>query len=154
VVYPVSVTTYQCCFLWAVYFISKSWSRNCYLLLGILLYFRNLLLNFFQITKGLRFNSYPVSLLIFSFLPLAVNPVGVTAYWCYSLWIMVYNFVTIYVIATKFGIRMCPFSVQVSRQLDNEFVFYSNFHTLMKRKKMKKLSQLSKVHISEKPGAI
>jgi len=42
---------------------------------------------------------------------------------------------------------------QISRQLDNAFV---NFHTLTKRRKKqtKKLSQFSKVHISETPGAI
>jgi len=45
---------------------------------------------------------------------------------------------------------------KISKQLDNAFVFYSNFHTLKKerKKKKKKLSQLSKVHISEAPGAI
>jgi len=47
---------------------------------------------------------------------------------------------------------------QISRQLDNVFVLYNNFHTLTKRKrkikKTKKLSQFSKVHISETPGTI
>jgi len=43
---------------------------------------------------------------IFSFLPLVVNPVGVTTYGCYFLQIIVYNLVIIYGIATKFGIRM------------------------------------------------
>jgi len=57
----------------------------------------------------LRFNSFLVSLPIFSSLPLAVNPVGVTTYWCYFSRIIVYNLVTIYGIATKFGIRMHPY---------------------------------------------
>jgi len=35
-----------------------------------------------------------------------VNSVGVTTYWCYFLRIIVYNFITIYAITTKFGIRM------------------------------------------------
>jgi len=57
----------------------------------------------------LRFNSYPVSLPIFSFLPLAVYPVGVTTHWCYFLRIIIYIVVTIYGIASKFGIRMHPY---------------------------------------------
>jgi len=64
-----------------------------------------------QITKGLRFNSYPVSLLTFSFLPLAVYPVGVKTYWCYFLWIIVYNVVTVYGIATKYNITMHTYTV-------------------------------------------
>jgi len=91
-----------------------------------------------------------MSLPIFSFLPLAVYPVGVTIYWCYFSWIFIYNFVTIYGIATKFGIRSAlipPFNIQISKQSDNAFVFYDNFYTLTKRrKKTKKLSQFSKVH--------
>jgi len=56
-------------------------------------------------------------------------------------------------------IRMCLSVYQISRELDNAFVIYNNFHTLMKltrkkSKKTKKLSQFSKVHISETPGAI
>jgi len=62
-----------------------------WLLLGFSLYLRDLKLNFFQITKGLRFNSYPFSLPNSSFLPLAVDPVGVSTYWCYFLRIIVYN---------------------------------------------------------------
>jgi len=42
----------------------------------------------------------------------------------------------------------------ISRQSDNAFVFYNKFHTLMKRRKPKKLSQFLKVHISEMLGAI
>jgi len=80
-----------------------------YPLLGFLLYLRDLWLNFFQITKSLSFNSYPVSLLIFSFLLLAVYPVDVTTYWCFFLRIIIYNFATIYGIATEFGITMCPY---------------------------------------------
>jgi len=65
------------------------------------------------------------------------------------LQIIVYNFVTIYGITTKFGIRMrlYSFSVyQISRELDNAFVFYNNFHTLMKsrRKKEKNKNQETK----------
>jgi len=41
----------------------------------------------------LRFNSYPVSLQIFSSLPLAVNPVGVTTYWCYFSRIIIYLYI-------------------------------------------------------------
>jgi len=118
--------------------ICKSRSRNCYLLLGFSLYL-NLLLNFFQLTKGLRLNSYPVSLQIFSSLPLAVNPVGLTTYWCYFSWIIVYNLVTIYSITTKIWYLVAPLSrlsvYQISRPSDNSFVFYSNFHTFMKRRK-------------------
>jgi len=58
--------------------------------------------------------------------------------------------VTIYDIATKFSIRMHHLSVyEISRQLDNAFVFYNNLNTLTKRRKikMKKLSQFSKAHI-------
>jgi len=47
----------------------------------------------------------------------------------------------------------------ISKQSDNDFVFYDNFHTLTKRrkkekqeKKTKKLSQLLKVHILETLG--
>jgi len=58
-----------------------------------------------------------------------VYPVGVTTYWCYFLQIIIYNFVTIYGIVTKFGIRMHPYLVyQISRQSDNAFVFYDSFH--------------------------
>jgi len=51
--------------------------------------------------------------------------------------------VTIYCIATKFGIYQdAPLSrlsvYQISRQSDNAFVFYSNFHTFTKRKRNKK----------------
>jgi len=42
-------------------------------------------------------------------LPLAVNSVGVTTYWCYFSRIIVYNLVTIYGITTKFGIEMHPY---------------------------------------------
>jgi len=58
----------------------------------------------------LRLNSYPVSFLIFSSLPLVVNPVGVTTYRCYFSQIIVYNLVTIYGIATKLGIRLHPYT--------------------------------------------
>jgi len=137
--------------------ICKSRSHICYLLLGFSLYLCNLYLNFFQITKGLRFNSYPISLPIFSSLPLAVNPVGMTTYyWCYFLQRIVYNLVTINSITTKFGIRIHQLSVyQISRQSDNGFVFYRNFHTLTKKtktKKSKETSQLLKVDISKTPG--
>jgi len=103
VVYLVSVTIYWCYFHEQFIFTSKFRSRNCYLLLGFLLHLRDLLLNFFQITKGVRFNSYPFSLPNFSFLPLAVNPDNIVVLF---LQIIVYNFVTIYDITTKFGIRM------------------------------------------------
>jgi len=58
------------------------------------LHLYGLLLNFFQTTKGLRFYSYPISLPIFSFFPLAVHPVGMTTYWCYfceQLFIILWN---------------------------------------------------------------
>jgi len=42
----------------------------------------------------------------------------------------------------------------LSMQLDNAFAIYDNFHTLMKRRKNKELSQFLKVHISETPGVI
>jgi len=87
-------------------------------------------------------------------MPLVVYPVVVKTYWCYSLQKFIYNFVTIYDIATKFGIRMCPYPSSLCTkflQLDNGFVFYDIFHTL---KKPKKLSQFSKVYISETPGKI
>jgi len=73
--------------------------------------------------KDLRFSSYPISLPIFSFLPLAVNPVGVTTNWCYFLRIIIYNFVTIYGIATNQDVPLSGLSVnQISRQSDNAFV--------------------------------
>jgi len=97
----------ECVFREQFILICKSRLRNCYLLLGFSLYLRNLELNFFQITKDLRFNSYPVSLPIFSCFPLAVNPVGVTTYWCYFSLIIIYN---LYGITTKFGIRMHPYA--------------------------------------------
>jgi len=58
----------------------------------------------------LRFNSYSVSLPAFNFLPLVVYPVGVTTYWCYFSWIIVYNYVTIYGIITKFNTMMCTYT--------------------------------------------
>jgi len=39
-------------------------------------------------------------------------------------------------------------------QSDNPFPLYDNFHTKMKRKKMKKLNQFLKTYFSEIPGAI
>jgi len=90
----------------------------------------------------LKFNSYPVSLPIFSFLSLAVYPVGVTTYWCYFLQIIVYSFVAIA------GYQVVPLSrlsvYQISRQLDNLFVFYDNFHTLTKRTKKKETQPIFK----------
>jgi len=133
-------------------FTSKSWSHNCYLLLSFLLYLCDLYLNFFQITKGLRFNSYPVSLPNFSFLPLTVNPVDMTKYWCYFLLI---NFVIIYGTTTKFGIRMHYPTFQCTKFQGNwimHLCFITTFTPL--QKKMKKLSRFSKVHISEMPSAI
>jgi len=48
-----------------------------------------------------------------------------------------------------------PFNVPNFKALDNAFVFYNNFHTLTKKKKKTmKLSQFSKVHISETLGVI
>jgi len=111
----------------------------------------------------LRFNCYPVSLPIFSSLPLAVNPVGVTTYWCYFLQIIVYNFVTIYGITTKFGIRMHPYpDFQCTKFQDNRIMplcFIATFMTKRRKKKKKKrktkkISQLLKVHITETPGMI
>jgi len=43
---------------------------------------------------------------------------------------------TIYGIATKFGIMMCPYP-EISRQSDNAFAFCNNFHTLKKEGKIK-----------------
>jgi len=43
---------------------------------------------------------------------------------------------------------------QILRQSYIPFPLYGNFHTKMKSKKMKKLSQFLKVHISETPGVI
>jgi len=112
----------------------------------------------------LRFNSYPVSLQIFSSLPLAVNPVGVTTYWCYFLRIIIYNLVTIYGITTTFGIRMQPYpDFQCTKFQGNRIIplcFIATFTPLQKEEKKrkinktKKLSQLLKVHISEIPGVI
>jgi len=97
----------------------------------------------FQITKGLRFNSYPVSLPIFSSFPLAVNPVGVIKYWCYFSQIIVYNLVTIYGIITKFGIRMHPYpDFQCTKFLGNQIIalcFIATFTPWWKEKKAKKL---------------
>ena len=63
--------------------------------------FGGLKLDFFQTTKGLRFDSKPTSVPIFSFLPCAVYPVGVTTYWCNFLWIIVNKFASVYHILTK-----------------------------------------------------
>jgi len=108
---------------------SKFRSHNCYLLLGFSLHLRDLWLNFFQITKGLRFNSYPFSLPSFSFSPLAVNPVGVITYWCYFLRIIVYNFMTIYAITTKFGIRMCLYSAFLCTKFQGNWIMHLCFIT-------------------------
>jgi len=43
---------------------------------------------------------------------------------------------------------------QISKQLGKLFPLYGNFHTFIKRKEMKKLSQFLKVYISEMPGVI
>jgi len=52
-----------------------------------------------------------------------------------SLQIIVYDFMTIYGIATKFGYKMCCHSVfQISRQSDNAFAFYDNVRTFTKRR--------------------
>ena len=51
----------------------------------------------------LRFNGQPTSVPIFSLLPGAVYPVGVTTYWCDFSCIIANNFVNIYHIPTKFG---------------------------------------------------
>jgi len=79
----------------------------------------------------------------------------------FFLRIIVYNFVTIYGYATKFGIRMRLYpkfqctEFQYTRELDNVFVFYNNFHTLTKKEgKTKKLSQFSKAQTLETPGVI
>jgi len=84
-------------------FTSKSRSRKCYPLLD----FHCIFVIFCSNNKSLRFNSYPISMPIFSFLTLAVYPIGMTTYWCYFLQIIIYNIVTIYDITTKFCIRMC-----------------------------------------------
>ena len=42
---------------------------------------------------------------------------------------------------------------QISRESDYLFLLYDIFHALMKRKKMKRLSQFLKVYILEAPGA-
>jgi len=48
------------------------------------------------------------------------------------------------------------FAYQISRQSENGFVFYDNFHTLMKRKKKRKTrrkkNQILKIHVLEMPG--
>jgi len=100
VVYLVSVTTYWRYFSWAIYFLPVNLDH---VIVTYCWVFRCI----FVIFNSNKFNSYPVSLPNFSFLPLEVNPVGMTTYWCYFLQIIVYNFMTIYGIATKFGIRMC-----------------------------------------------
>jgi len=41
----------------------------------------------------------------------------------------------VYSIATKFGIKMCPYPAFQLRHSDNAVLFYNNFHTLMKRRK-------------------
>jgi len=111
-----------------------------------------------QITKGLKYNSYSVFLAIFSFLPLAVYLVGVTTYWCYFLGIIIYNFVTIYGIATKFGITMCPYpTFQRIKSQGNWIIllcFTTTFTPWRKEKKMRKLSQFLKIRISETLSAI
>jgi len=118
---------------------------------------------FFKITKGLRFNSYPVSWPIFSFLPLAVNPVGMTTYWCYFLQINVYNFVTTYGIATKFGISMHPYpTFQCTKFQGNQIMLLCFITTFtlaqneqkIERNKEKKLSLFSKVQNLEMSGVI
>jgi len=43
---------------------------------------------------------------------------------------------------------------QISRELDNAFVFYNNFHKLHKKKKEKKPKKLFEVHILETPYVI
>jgi len=87
----------------------------------------------------LSFNRYPVSLPNFSFLPLAVNPIGVTTYWCYILRIIAYNFVTIYGTTTKFDIRMCLYpTFQCTKFQGNGILHLCNFHTLTKRRKIMK----------------
>jgi len=68
--------------------------------------------------------------------------------------IIIYNFVTICNQIWYQGVPLsCLLVYQISRQSDNAFVFNNNFHNLTKRrKKNKKLSQFSKVHISKIPG--
>jgi len=73
-------------------------------------------------------------------LPLAINPEGVTTYIGVILRTIVYNFVTIYGISYnqiwyQDGAFIPPFNV-ATRQLDNAFVLYNNFHTLTKRRKL------------------
>jgi len=87
-------------------------------------------------------------------LPLAVNPVGVTTYWCYFLRKIVYNLLWYYNQIWYQVAALSQLSVyQISRQSDNAFTPLRK-EGKKEEKKTKKLSQFLKGHISETPGAI